>query len=265
MKRRRGKSPDTARRLDILWEQRERATRGPKPGLSIDQIVANAIQIADREGLTSVTMRRVADDLGFTTMALYRYVPGKDELIDLMANVAAGTPPTLPNEGASDWAFELQAWARADLAVYQRHPWLLELIARTPQGPNWFAWVESALRALSATGLSASEMLAMVTLIDNHVRGAAQIFLGMARAERETGTPDAWGATFAATLERIAGDQRFPALTRIVTAGGFSQGAQPADDHFTFGLQRLLDGIDAYIRAQATSRRPRNAVVRRRR
>lgn len=265
MKRRRGKSADTARRLDLLWGPRERAARGPKPGRSINQVVATAIQIADREGLAAVTMRRVADELGFTTMALYRYVPGKDELIDLMANVAVGAPPMVPNEGADDWAFELQAWARADLAVYQRHPWLLELIARTPQGPNWFAWVESALRALSATGLSASEMLAMVTLIDNHVRGAAQIFLGMARAERETGKSDAWGTAFAATLERIAGDERFPALTGIAMAGGFGQGAEPVEDHFEFGLQRLLDGIGAYIGAQAPSRRPRNAAVRRRR
>lgn len=265
MKRHRGKSTHSARRLDLLWTPKERAARGPKPGLTIDQIVTTAIQIADREGLAAVTMRRVADELGFTTMALYRYVPGKDELIDLMADAAVRPAPTMPNDAPRDWAAELQRWARADLAVYQRHPWLLELIARGPTGPNWFAWVEAALRALSDTGLTASEMLAMVSLVDGHVRGAAQIFLGLARAEQSSGTPDSWGAAFEAGLQRVVGDARFPVLSRVAAAGGFGPGTAASDDHFEFGLQRLLDGIAAYMRTRSTSRRPRKAATRRQR
>jgi len=263
-KRARGKRADTTRRLDLLWGSPARSTRGPKPGLSLEQVVAVAIKIADREGLSAVTMRRVADELGFTTMALYRYVPGKDELFDLMADAAIGRPPAAgPNERASDWATQLKQWARADLATYQSHPWLLELIVRGPQGPNWFAWVDAALRPLADTRLSAGESLAMVSLIDNQVRGVAQIFLGIARAEQETGTPDAWEETFAATLQRIAGDARFPALTRIMAAGGFSLGITPADDPFEFGLDRLLEGIGAYIARSAPSRSKRSLQSRR--
>jgi AcrR family transcriptional regulator len=264
-KRTRAKQIDASRRLDLLWGSLSRSVRGPKPGLSIEQVVSVAIGIADREGLAAVTMRRVADELGFTTMALYRYVPGKDELFDLMADSCIGQPPAAPpNERPGDWATGLRRWARADLATYQSHPWLLELIVRGPQGPNWFAWVEAAVSALADTGLTAGESLAMASLIDNQVRGAAQLFLGMARAEQETGTPDAWGETFAATLERIAGDVRFPALSRIMAAGGFSQEMGPAEDPFEFGLDRLLEGIGAYIDARpAASRGKRPAQSRR--
>jgi AcrR family transcriptional regulator len=248
MTRRRNTSADTDRRLDLLWGPGERASRGPKPALSTEQIVSAAIEIADREGLGALTMRRVAEELGFTTMALYRYVPSKDELLDLMIDAAIGAPP--PPDPRDGWASALQRWAREDLAILQRHPWLLELVARVPQGPNWFAWFESALRALSSTGLSASEMVGMVGLIDGHVRATAQVFLGLARAEQRAGAPDGWGAGFEAALERVVGDERFPILTQVAASGAFHKGFEPSADDFEFGLQRLLDGIEAYIQSR---------------
>ena len=72
------------RSVELLWGQPERPNRGPKPGLSVERIVRVAIEIADAEGLPAVSMQRVASEFGFTTMSLYRYVPGKNELIDLM-------------------------------------------------------------------------------------------------------------------------------------------------------------------------------------
>jgi AcrR family transcriptional regulator len=263
--RRRGRNGSTARRLDLLWGSGERAARGPKPALTIEQVVSAAIRIADREGLGALTMRRVAEELGFTTMALYRYVPGKNELIDLMMDAAIGPPPPPSDEATGDWASELQSWARADLAIIRRHPWLLELVARAPQGPNWFAWFESALRALSGTGLTPGEMLATIALIDGHVRATAQVVVGMARAQQNAGVPNAWGAGFGAALERVVGDERFPTLTRIATSGGFEHDATPSDDDFEFGLRRLLDGIEAYIRSRPTSRHPRKAASGRKR
>jgi AcrR family transcriptional regulator len=259
----RNKSVYDTRRLELLWGPGVRTARGPKPGLTVEQIVSTAIQIADGEGLDALTMRRVADELGFTPMALYRYVPGKDELIDLMVDAAIGPPPSPSDERPGDWTSGLTRWARADLAILRRHPWLLELVARGPFGPNWFAWLEWALRVLSETGLSASEMLAIVDLVDGHVRGAAQIFLAVAKAEQNAGTPGGWEVAFEAALARAIGDGRFPTLARIAASEGFVTGTAPSDDHFEFGLQRVLDGIDAYVRARSTSRRSRNAATRR--
>src|SRR5688500_2426129 len=77
-------SGDLDRSLALLWEMDHRPTRGPKPALTLERIVTAAITIADAEGLAGLSMRRVAAELGVGTMSLYRYVPGKGELLDLM-------------------------------------------------------------------------------------------------------------------------------------------------------------------------------------
>jgi AcrR family transcriptional regulator len=73
----------------LLWGSRERNARGPRPGLSIDQIAA-AIEIADVDGLEGHSMRGVADRLGAGTMSLYRYVPAKADLLDVMIDLVSG-------------------------------------------------------------------------------------------------------------------------------------------------------------------------------
>jgi AcrR family transcriptional regulator len=76
---------DAAKVLELLWgTARPRGRRGPRPALSTERIVRSAIAIADRDGLEAVTMRRLAESLGVRPMALYTYVPGKRELLDLM-------------------------------------------------------------------------------------------------------------------------------------------------------------------------------------
>src|SRR5690606_9235190 len=75
---------DLARTLDLLWNTDRRPSRGPKPGLTLERIVDAAVEVADRDGLDALSMRRIATELGTGTMTLYRYVPGKAELLDLM-------------------------------------------------------------------------------------------------------------------------------------------------------------------------------------
>lgn len=66
------------RLLELLWGSERRSSRGPKPSLSVEGIVGEAVRVADEGGLGALSMARVAEGLGVTTMALYRYVPGKD-------------------------------------------------------------------------------------------------------------------------------------------------------------------------------------------
>jgi AcrR family transcriptional regulator len=232
------------RSVDLLWGSRERPSRGPKPGLNLDAIVDAAIHVVEAEGLAALTMAGIAEELKVTTMALYRYVPGKDELIDLMIDAALGTPPALTGQ---DWRTEVAQWVRTDLAVFRGHPWLLQtMTSRVPIGPNWLAWLESLLRALSATGLKANEQISVVFLVDGHARSAAEIALGV------TSTPQ-WAADFGRVLGTVIGDNRFSALAGVATAGGFEKAG--LNEHFEFGLQRLLDGIDAFVRAGSSQRR----------
>ena len=78
--------------IALAWGRAERPRRGPKPGLSLERIVAAGIHLAVTDGLGSVSMGRVAAELGASTMALYRYVPAKDDLLTLMVDTALGAP-----------------------------------------------------------------------------------------------------------------------------------------------------------------------------
>src|SRR5829696_2426943 len=150
--------------LALLWGSRDRPARGPKPGLSLDAIVQAAIEAADTDGLGALTMTRVAERLGVTTMALYRYVPGKDEMVDLMNDAALGPPPA--STGGA-WRIETARWARSSLARFHGRPWLIDSVQRrVALGPNWLGWLDAGLRALSESGLSPSEMIPTVMLID---------------------------------------------------------------------------------------------------
>ncbi|WP_432758609.1 TetR/AcrR family transcriptional regulator [Streptomyces lydicamycinicus] len=88
---------DQAGSVELLWGGRERPSRGPKPALSLERITRTAIALADTGGLGAVSMQRVAAELDFTKMSLYRYVPGKSELVALMIDRAMGEPPSAPS------------------------------------------------------------------------------------------------------------------------------------------------------------------------
>src|SRR5438105_13318066 len=113
---------DLTASVELLWGPGKRPSRGPKPGLSLERIVLAAIAIADAEGLSAVSMQRVAAECGFTTMSLYRYVPSKNELLDLMIDTAVGQPPKL-HEIPGGWRPKLAEWAWQTWSGFHQHPW----------------------------------------------------------------------------------------------------------------------------------------------
>lgn len=227
------------RSFELLWHAEARLRRGPVAGIDRAAIVSAALALADAEGLAAVTMSRVADELGVTTMALYRHVPGKRELVDLMTDAAFAHAP---GTGGANWRTELARWARADLALFQRHPWLHESVMHgTSAGPNWLDWLEAALRALSGTPLAPQEKMSVVLLIDGHARASAQVTAG-AKMSGE------WATNFGRALERSIPDPRYAALAALAAAGSFAPPLQGEHSAFEFGLERLLDGVAAYGR-----------------
>jgi AcrR family transcriptional regulator len=214
---------------DFFWAPRPRPTRGPKPALTLDQIADAAIAIADAEGLAAVSMQRVAADLGYTKMSLYRYLPGKTELVAAMLERGIGGPP----EVAGDWRQALTAWASALLEAYGGHVWALAATAgRRPIGPNELAWMERALAVLPP-GLTGAERLDAVATIAGHVRMIA-------------GQSGGAESDLAAAMGMVVRDhaERYPAvvaaLTDVAVRGG-------ADDAFAFGLGRILDGLEVLV------------------
>lgn len=228
--------------VELLWGTRPQPKRGPKPAMSIEAIAQAGIEIADAEGLAAVSMQRVAADLGFTKMSLYRYVPGKAELVALMADMAVGAPPP-PPEGAG-WRQRLDAWARALLPGFMTHPWVLEATTG-PRivGPNELAWMESAIAALEGTGLHGGERMDAVVVLAGHVRTIAQ-----QAATSPGGKPEQQMGAILVELLREHGD-RFPAVNAALTES-MASGTQ--DQALDFGLERILDGVGVLISERST-------------
>ena len=251
------------RRSELLWESDARPTRGPKRTMTSDDVVQAAIRLADREGLAALTMQAVAREVGFTAMALYRYFPSKEALIDAIVDAAMGTPP--PRTGPKrDWRRDVSRWAHAKRAMLVARPWLAELpFVAAPHGPNFLGWLEGAVDALSGTGMGANDVFDMLHVLDGYVRGGSDTSISLAKARARGMTDEEWGGSVAADLARAIGDPRFPVLSallteqgqvrsRALTAGGGLMDA--LDEGFDLGLQRVMDGIESYMASRGARR-----------
>jgi AcrR family transcriptional regulator len=216
----------------------------------VKRIVEAAINVAVADGLDAVSMGRVAADLGSAPMSLYRYVGSKRELLDLMADTALGQPPpaSAPGEG---WRPGLARWAWAERAVLQRHTWWLRVpIGGPPITPNQVAWLEHGLRCLAGTGLAEHEKMSVILLISGYVRNEVTLMADIESASRAAGIPAAQVMpAHGRTLAELIGTERFPAHHQVLAAGVMDADDGP-DDEFVFGLERILDGIDALVRAR---------------
>jgi AcrR family transcriptional regulator len=233
------------------WGKREQATRGPKRGLTLERIVAAGITVALTDGLGSVSMARVAAELGASTMSLYRYVAAKDELLTLMVDAAlADAPPGL--QPGEDWRDGITRWARAERAAYHRHPWALRVpISGPPLAPNNIHWLESALSCLGETPLHEQQKLSTVLVVTGFVRNEATLAADFAVAAASVPAMPTYG-----TLLRLVADPaRFPALFRAIDAGVLDD-EEGMQDEFDFGLARILDGVQVLISAAQPKARP---------
>jgi AcrR family transcriptional regulator len=251
------------RSLELLWGVPRAAGRGPRPGLSVERIVAAAIAVADREGLEAVSMRRVADELGAAAMSLYTYVPGKVELLELMHDAVLGEDRWRYAEG-SDWRGKLAELARREWEQYARHPWMLDVPwARAPLGPNTLASHERALSAVTGLGLGGKQMLNVVNLVSIFVRGVARMALeAKVAGERDGLSDEQWWAAREPFLMQQLTPARFPILASPEMAGAFDQTRPDVEyslaealDSFDYGLERILDGVAVAVKAAARRRR----------
>jgi AcrR family transcriptional regulator len=239
---------DPKRSMELLWGLTERPRRGPKPKLTVERIVEVAIALADAEGVPALSMRRVADQLGVTAMSLYTYVPSKAELIDLMLDTVYGEPAR-PERVEGGWRARLELIARETWALHLRHPWVLQVAQSRPLlGPNLLAKYEYELVAVDGIGLSELEMEFVVTLVNDYVHGAVRAAVIAAQAEQRTGMSDEqWWAAYEPLLIQVYDPDRYPVASRVGPVTGEELGAGDPGRAFEFGLQRVLDGIEALL------------------
>jgi AcrR family transcriptional regulator len=237
--------PDLRRRSQLLWDDRSPSTRGPKAALTPDDVVRAAVEIADGDGLAAVTMNAVATKVGLTTMAIYRYFPNKETLIDAIVDAGMGRPPRSERRGS--WRVEVARWARAKRAMLIARPWLAELpFVAAPHGPNWLAWLEALADALSDIGLDGPDIGQMLSIIDAYTRGASDTAISLARSRARGSSDEEWTAAVGADLGRAIGDSRFPKFAAMLTAP-ITKKPPTLEESFDFGLQRVLDGIELYL------------------
>ncbi|MFE6889018.1 TetR/AcrR family transcriptional regulator [Streptomyces sp. NPDC057694] len=224
-----------------LWERLERPAPTRRASLTLEQIAAAAVELADEEGAAAVTMRRLATRLGVAPMAAYRHVSGKDDLWALMHDrVSAGI--TVPDE-VTDWREVLYSFALQTRELMLRHLWLGQVPAPLVQlTPARMAIAERQLRALSGRDLDADSMMAAFRTVSAYVHGSAQSEIALRLYKEEHGwkSGDETRQALAPQMNYLMDSGRYP------TYKEYALSATRKDDpawEFAFGLDCVLDGI----------------------
>lgn len=226
----------------LAWGHAMAPRRGPKPGYSVEQIVAAAVAQADAEGYAALSMPSIAKRLGITANALYRYLRSKEELLVLVAEAGWGPPPE-PLPGG--WRAAVTAWAHAMLDRCDRHPWLVELPVRGgPTTPHLLRWLEVFLAAMADTGLKGADVLGCATLVDGWVRSTAALLRDVHANE-----PDRAGALGEFLLPLLR-ERGYPLVAALLAGERYSEEGMEQSD-VDFGLGRILDGIEVLIEETA--------------
>ena len=241
--------------LDLLWGRRERGRRGPKPELSVDAIVEAAVRVADAEGLDAVSMARVAKELGFTTMSLYRHVASKDELLQLMWNASAQGAESLVLDG-DGWRDRLRQWALIQREMMDRHPWITQMpMAAPPLAPNSLTFVERGLETLEETSLADADKIRVIGLLSSYALSEGRMAHDAARAAAAAqaaaaaGDAPAFPASFEELLRQLVDEKSYPILHRLAWSAAIGDAPSGMDEaaEFQFGVECILDGVQKLI------------------
>ncbi|MDN3359477.1 TetR/AcrR family transcriptional regulator [Actinomadura sp. DC4] len=228
----------------VLWERVEGSSRGPRPALTHDQIARAAVEIADADGLSAVSMRHLAERLGVATMGLYRYVTGKDEVYELMLDAVAAEVE-LPDAG---WREVADAYARQLRALSLQHRWMQQAYTRVPSAlsPANLALTERALGSIDGLGLDVDTMMAVFGTVGSFARGAivAEVAQLDSLERRGWADEDDVRMAYLPWVRWMFGTGRYPTLSRYIIEGS---NEDDAEWQFEFGLRCVLDGISARL------------------
>ena len=215
---------------------RERRPVAPEAGLSKQRVVAEAIRLADHEGVDGLSMRRLAGVLDAGAMSLYHYVKSKDELLDAMVDVVFAEIE-LPPPG-TDWRTAMRRRSSSARQALARHPWAIALMeSRTSPGPANLRHREAVTACLREAGFSVVMATHANWLLDSYVYGFA---LQEASLPFDTATEMA-DMTEDVFLPQLP-QEEFPYLNESAAAL-LAAGYDPAQE-FEFGLDLVLDALE---------------------
>ena len=229
-----------SRGTQALWGLAAPGRRGPKPAMTVHSIAAAGIAVADAEGIDAVTMAAVAGRLGYSTMALYRHVESREDLLVVMADEALGPAPDLGRRRT--WRSRITEWAVTEAGQLMAHPWYLDLRTGSPPlGPHHLAWMDAGMGILQQAGLTPQRAASGLLLVDGYVRST----IGFALQYGASPAADAW----ADRLRLVVTAESLPAVSAALEAGTFEDEPEDEfpDSEFMFGLGVLLDGIEGLL------------------
>jgi AcrR family transcriptional regulator len=233
--------------VDSVWLRPTRGRSG-QPSLSREQIVRAAIELLDAEGATGLSMRRLGNRLGSGATSLYWHVAHKDELLELVVDEVLGEV-YVPEVGDTPWRIGLSVCVNGMRAMLLRHPWVIGLLGTHPTlGPNAMRMGDRTTALLTAAGFTGFEMAHASSLLNGFAIGSATTQSAAMAALKRSGT------TFSEMAKRIE-----PYLNDMAPSHPHydkwrrENNVLTTDPHeiwdngFAFGLNRLLDGLEAWL------------------
>jgi AcrR family transcriptional regulator len=218
----------------------ERSSKRRTP-LSRDRVLRTAIALADERGLTELTMRKLATELGVEAMSLYNHVANKDDLLDGMIDVVFSEID--PPAADGDWKAELRKRAVSTHDALRRHRWAVgEMEGRTNHGSSNIRIHDAVLGCLLGAGFSEEMAVHAYSVQDAYIYGFA-----LQQTDMSAETPE----DFAAEAQRQMVDYRemlvdYPHLVRVV-GGHVAKVGYDYDFEFLFGLNVILDGLERLL------------------
>jgi AcrR family transcriptional regulator len=219
----------------------------PRVPITLDRIIAAALELIDREGLGALSMRNLADELGTGTTTLYRHIAGKDEVLVLVADAVLGESQ-LPAVAGNGWREVLEQLARSLRTVLASHPNVAALFATAvPVGPNSLLARELTLSVLRECGFDATFAADVYTAL------AHQVLASVLQEPMNDFRAGGLGTSKRLTLRdfyRALPAEQFPHLVELAD----ELTSRTAMAEFEFGLGCLLDGVELRLQ-QARTRR----------
>jgi AcrR family transcriptional regulator len=230
-----------------MSSRRAAPSSGPAspPQLSEDEIITAAMGIVQRDGVRQLTMRGLATDLGVTAAAIYYYFPGKGALVQAVADAVLDTVKT-PGP-AVDWVEELRRYILESRAALAAHPGVAALFVRETQSPTMLRHVGAVLELLRSAGFSAREAMEAFSMTTTFVLGSAIL------EERHIA---AAGRDDLRARLRAAGD-----ASDLGVFAAVSEELRSTEeiDHFRYGVDLMLAGLQAQLGQARASSRPRRS------
>ena len=195
--------------------------------------------LAARDGIESLTMRGLADELGAGAMSLYHHVPSKEQLLDGMVDRVFGEIE--PPPAGIDWRTAMRRRAVSTLEALNRHPWAIgQMEGRTSHGPANLRLHDAVLGCLRAAGFSLETTVHAYSVLDAYIYGFA-----LQQRDMASETSDDFAAEAQRQMheyEAVLAD--YPNLVEVV-GGHVAKAGYDYATEFLFGLDLILDGLDA--------------------